>query len=177
MFKITCFAPISPEDLGKALKALKFQEKKGCYEWYLDGHVFRIEPFKNQPRDSMKGYRVYFNGNIDGGIYLFDSALGWLETNISGVECELEIASMKSNDWIKDLISRNSFKTLDTRGLFLKGRVGVVVVNDKVNLQIRSTKGKQLKLIECLKEVNVIRDELRPDDFNLFSFIEEGVAV
>ncbi|MFC0273563.1 hypothetical protein ACFFIX_19415 [Metabacillus herbersteinensis] len=177
MFKLTCFASITPEDLEKALKGLRFVAKKDGYEWYVDGHVFRIEPFKNQSRDSSKGYRVYFNGAIDGGIYLFDSSLGWLSPRIIGIEYELSHSKMKSTDWINDLNRRMSFQTLDIRGLFQKGRVNCVVVNDSLQLQIRTTKGKQLKLIECLKEIETLRDELLPNDFDLFSFHQEGVAV
>jgi len=177
MFKLTCFAPIPPEQLGTALRGLRFATKKEGFEWYLDGHIFRIEPFKNQPRESMKGYRVLFNGEIDGGIYLFDSSLGWLEPMVTGVEYELSHQKMKTEDWIKDLMKRPSYKMIDSRGLFQKGRIGVVVVNDKITFQIRASKGKKLKLIECLKEIELLQSELRPVEFDLFSYLDEGVAV
>lgn len=177
MFKLTCFAPIPPEQLGSALKGLRFVTKKDGFEWYLDGHIFRIEPFKNQPRESMKGYRVFFNGEIDGGIYLFDSSLGWLEPMVTGVEFELTHHNRKTEDWIKELLNRPSYKLVDNRGLFHKGRVGVAVFNDKVTFQIRSSKGKGLKLIECLKEIELLQSELKPVEFDLFSCMEEGVAV
>lgn len=179
MFKITCFASISPEDLSAALRGLRFTQKKDCFEWQLDGHFFRIEPFKNQSRESLKGYRVFFNGAIDGGLYLFDSALGWLSPSIAGVEYELSHESKNSNDWLNDLSKRSSFKCLDPRGLYMKGNTHLVVVNDKINLQIRSPKGKSLKMIKCLKEVNALRDELKPVSFDLFSIGQEreGVAV
>ncbi|MDC3424361.1 hypothetical protein NC797_07555 [Aquibacillus sp. 3ASR75-11] len=176
MYKITCFTSITPNELGKALKGFRFLTTKEGFEWKVDGYSFRIEPFKNQPRHNMNGYRVYFDGSIDGGIYLFDMAIGWTHPKITGVEFDLSVSSRTSKDWINDLISRNSFRTIDTRGLFRKGKVGVIAVNDTVTLQIRSTKGKQLKLIECLKEVEKIREEITPVEFDLFSFIEEGEA-
>lgn len=179
MFKITCFASMPPEDLFAALRGLSFVKKRDYFEWQLDGHFFRIEPFKNQSRNSLKGYRVYFNGAIDGGLYLFDSALGWLSPSIAGVEYELTHDSKDSNEWLKDLSKRPSFKCLDARGLYMKGNTHLVVVNDKINLQIRSPKGKSLKMIECLKEVNALRNELKPVSFDLFSIGQEreGVAV
>ncbi|MBU7595883.1 hypothetical protein AB3Z07_28005 (plasmid) [Metabacillus halosaccharovorans] len=177
MYKITCFATISPENLGDALKGLRFTSKRDCFEWQLDGHIFRIEPFKNQPRDSLKGYRVYFNGSIDGGIYLFDSALGWLTPTISGIEYELYHYSKTTNDWLKDLNKRPSFKCLDPRGIFIKSETTLVIVNDKVNFQIRSPKGKHLKMIECLKRIDCLREELQPVEIDIFSFQKEEVAI
>lgn len=37
MFKVTCFAPVEPQQFKESLKALRFVEKKGGWEWYLDG--------------------------------------------------------------------------------------------------------------------------------------------
>lgn len=177
MFKVTCFAPITPEELWEGIKGLHFTKKKDGFEWYLDGHVFRIEPFKNQSRTSMKGYRVYFNGSIDGAIFLYDFAMSWINPAITGIEFSLTHSSVKNGDWIKDLISRSSISTIDTKGIFKKGPVGIVVVNDEVTLQLRSSKGKQLNLLPGLKQIESVKDELKPVEQDLFTFMEEGVAV
>lgn len=177
MFKVTCFAPVEPQQFKESLKALRFVEKKGGWEWYLDGHVFRIEPFLNQARESMKGYRVTFNGSIDGGIYLFDMSFGGLSPSISGIEYKLQHATMKTVCWLKELRKRASFQIIDPRGLFQKEGVSVIVVNDEVTLQVRAPKGKKIKLIEVLKKIEMIRDEITPVEFDLFSFSEERDAV
>lgn len=177
MFKVTCFAPITPEELWKGVKGLHFTKKEEGFEWYLDGHVFRIEPFKNQSRTSMKGYRVCFNGSIDGAIFLYDFALSWINPSITGIEFSLSHSTLKTRDWIKDFMSRSSFSTVDSKGIFKKGPIGIVVVNDVVTLQLRSSKGKQLNLLASLKEIETVKEELKPAEHDLFSYVEEGVAV
>lgn len=177
MFKVTCFAPITPDKLWDGLKGLQFTKKKEGFEWYLDGHVFRIEPFKNQSRTNMKGYRVYFNGSIDGAIFLYDFALSWINPAITGIEFSLSHSNITSQDWIKDLMSRSSISTVDTKGIFKKGPIGIVVVNDEVVIQLRSSKGSQLNLLPSLKQIESIKEELKPAEHDLFSLLEEGVAI
>lgn len=170
MFKITCFAPIEPEQLGKALKGIHFMATKKGYEWSMDGTTFRIEPFQEQPRDSMKGYRIYFDGDIHGGTYLFDLSIGCMGAEVTGVEYQLEHQSMKKEQWLKDLRRRPSFKMIDPRGLFMKQKVGVVLLNDSVILQLHSRKNQKLIMVNALKEIDFIRDELQPVEFDLFSY-------
>ncbi len=177
-FKVTCFTGLSPERMKGALKGLHFKDVKGSYQWELDGHVFRIEPFQNQPRyDNVFGYRVYFNGSIDGAAYLFDLSLGYLEPKITGLEYNMPHGKKSRYDWIKDLSSRRTYLKSSRMGLFKKGKTGIVVLDDLVNLQIRPAKKESLKLIEGLKEIDFIRDELSPQEFDLFSCSEEGAVV
>jgi hypothetical protein len=165
---------MSPEKIGENLNCLQFKEVKNGFEWYLDGHVFRIEPFQMQPRYGEKGFRVYFNGSIDGGAYLFDMSLGWVNPSITGVEYTISHPSKKNKDWISDLLKRPSYHCIDTRGIFMKNGVGIVVINDQLHLQVR---GKKIKLLEVLKKIELLREELTPVEFDLFSYVEEGIAV
>jgi len=178
MFKITCFAPIEPEQLGKALKGIHFKPVKSGYEWSMDGTTFRIEPFQEQPRDSLKGYRVHFDGDIHGGTYLFDLTIGCMGAEVTGVAYELEHYKMKKEQWLKDIRRRPSFKLIDPRGLFMKGKVGVVLSNDSVILQLHSRKNQKLILVDALKQIDSIREELLPVDIDLFSFLstQEEIA-
>ncbi|WP_078557037.1 hypothetical protein [Bacillus alkalicellulosilyticus] len=177
MYKITCFAAITEEKLSNALRALRFKKTKEGYEWQLDSAIFKIIPFENQPRGKTKGFRVYFNGSIEGGIYLLDTSLGWLSPSITGVEYDMFLEYFDNREWVKNLCSRPNYKTLDTRGIFRKGPVGVVVSYEHLNLQIRASKGKQLKILDCLREVEKVREELQPVYFDLFSCLGTEVAI
>lgn len=176
MFKITCFASVHPSTLGPALKAVHFNEVKGRFIWRLEGAEFVIEPFKNYgDHQSSYGYRVYFDGSIDGAMYLFDMSLGCFQPQITGVEYLLQHQSKNQEGWINDLLKRPSYRTCDVRGVFFKGHVGVVCLPDStVNLQIRK-KIKAYKLIELLKEIDCLKHDIMPVDYDLFSV--EGVAI
>jgi hypothetical protein len=176
MFKITCFAPIEPGTLEKALKGVHFESTKDGFEWNMDGTSFRIEPFKSQPRDSMKGYRIYFNCDINGGSYLYDLTLGCMGAEITGIEYILEDSSIQHHDWMNDLRNRPSYRMKDSRGLFSKQDVGVILVNNTVTLQLRSRKNQKLKMWDCLKQVDFIREDLQPVKYDLFSFNKEEIA-
>lgn len=169
MFKITCFAPIEPEKLGKALKGIRFTATKKGYEWSMDGTTFRIEPFQEQPRNSMKGYRVYFDGDIHGGAYLFDLSLGCMGAYVTGIEYQLEHVQMKKEQWFKELRRRKSFKLIDPRGLFMNEKIGAVLVDDSVIIQLHSRKNQKLILVDALKQVDFIREDLQPVEYDLFS--------
>jgi hypothetical protein len=176
MFKITCFAPIEPKQLEKVLKGIHFQTIKSGFEWKMDASTFRIEPFQNQPRDSMKAYRIYFNGDIHAGTYLFDLSLGCMGAIVTAVEYQLEHPTMKHQDWMKDLQRRASYQMIDARGLFMKQRIGVVLVDDTLTLQLRSRKNQKLIMMDALKKIDFIREELMPVEYDLFSFQEEEIA-
>lgn len=173
MFKMTCFAPIEPRQLAEKLKGILFKTVKNGFERNLDGTTFRIEPFQNQPRDSMKAYRVYFEGSVLGGSYLFDLSLGCMGAIVTGVEYILEHPSMKQADWLKELRRRPSYQMTDSKCLFKKHDCGVIVVNNTVTLQLRSKKNQKLIMVDCLKKIDFIREDLLPVEFDLFSFSEE----
>lgn len=176
MFKITCFAPIEPNQLEKALKGIHFKTINSGFEWKMDGSTFRIKPFENQPRGSMKAYRVFFDGDIHGGAYLFDLSLGCMGAIVSGVDYHLEHPTMKHQDWMKDLRKRASYQMIDARGLFMKQGIGVVLVNDTLTLQLRSRKNQKLIMVDSLKKIDIIREELMPVEYDLFSFQREEIA-
>lgn len=174
MYKITTFSDMGKEEIEKGLKGLPFKKMKTSFEWRADQNTFQIVPFANQPQYGQKGYRAYFNGNVDGGIYLFDMSLGWCNPNVTGVEYTLTHEGYTQTEWRKELRKRPSIKTIDAKGMFKKGNIMIVLVGDQVHLQIR---GKSLKLIDCLREIEIMKGDLLPDEFNLFSFVEGGVAI
>lgn len=176
VYTITCFTEITPEKLGNYLKGISFKHTKDGFEWSIDGYTFRIVPFKNQPRDSLKGYRVYFDGDMNGGTYLFNLSMGCLSPIVTGVEFVLEHEDMKTMDWIKELRKHPSFKRTDMYGIYEKNGMGLIVVNDSITIQMRSKKNKKLILIDCMRQIESIRDELKPVDFNLFSILQEDIV-
>ncbi|WP_190284985.1 hypothetical protein [Bacillus sp. S3] len=70
-------------------------------------------------------------------------------------------------------MKRPSYQMIDARGLFVKQGVGVILVNDSVTLQLRSQKGKKLIMVDAIKKIDFLREELVPVEFDLFSFQEE----
>lgn len=178
MFKITCFVDTSPADLYKALNGLHFQQSKEGFVWNMDGNQFRIEPFKcNATRGSSFGYRVYFDGSIDGGLYLFNLSMGFMNPKINGVEYDVYHNNRTKLEWIRDLNSRVGFKKSPTLGIYRNGSVGIVVLDDCVNLQIRPSHKKSLKVIECLKELHLVQSELQPNNYDILSLLEEDAAI
>lgn len=177
MFKLTCFAPAHPSKLGPALAAVHFKNVKGKFVWQMDGAQFVIEPFKNYgDHQASYGYRVYFDGSIDGAMYLFEMSMGCFSPQINGVEYTIYHQSKTQESWIKDFLKRPSFRTSDVRGVFRKGDVGVVCLPDStVNLQIRKKGTKPFKLIELLKEIDCLKHDIMPVDYDLFSV--QGVAI
>lgn len=174
MFKITCFAPIEPKQLEKALNGIHFRTVKNGFEWSMDGITFRIVPFQNEPRGPIKGYRVYFDGDIHGGSYLFDLSLGCLGAEVTGVEYILTYPKMDTVDWINDIRKRSTFQMVDARGLFLKHGVGVIVVNNSVTLQLHSRKNKKLIMVDAIKKIDFIREELVPVKIRSFFIVPGG---
>jgi hypothetical protein len=178
MFKLTTFVSIHPEKLEIALRGLHFNQTTKGFEWKLDGHTFLISPFgpKGNHQESY-GYRIYFDGLIDGGLYLFEMCMSGYEPRIQAVEFDLIHKNRSQQDWIKDFLSRPSLLPGSMRGIFSKGKVGIVCLPDHtVNIQLR-IKSKASKLSEFLKEIESVRYELQPSDFDLFSSFEEEVAV
>lgn len=175
VFKVTCFAPIEPSQLANVL-GIYFKTVKTGFEMNMDGTFFRIEPFQNQPRTSMKGYRIYFDCDIHAGLYLLDQTIGHMEPIVTGVECILSIANQTTQDWIRNIKMR-SYKSTG-RGLFDKEGVGIIVVNNTVTLQIRSRKDQKLKVVECINKIDSIRKDLLPAvEYDLFSLPEnESIA-
>ncbi|MGG4409415.1 hypothetical protein ABER75_11845 [Niallia taxi] len=159
-----------------ALKGIRFTKQKNGLEWRMYGSVFRIEPFQNQSRELLKGYRGYFDGDIIGGSNLFDLSISCIGAQVTNIVCILDYPSKTSQDWINELTSRPSCKMIDPRGLFVVGDICLTIVNDSLIIQKRSRKNQKLKLIENLKQIDFIREDLSPKEFDLFSFGEEVIA-
>ncbi|MEK4671093.1 hypothetical protein [Niallia sp. FSL R7-0271] len=176
MYKLTCFIPMEPDEVEEALRGIRFTKKKDGFEWSMNGSVFRIEPFQNQSRELLKGYRVYFDGDIVGCSYLFDLSIGCLGAHVTSIDCIIEHPSKTYQDWITDLSKRPSCKMIDSKGLFVKGDIYLTIVNNSLIIQKRSRKNQKLKLIETLKQIDFIREDLSPKEFDLFSFGEEDIA-
>ncbi|QHA38713.1 hypothetical protein D5E69_23045 (plasmid) [Rossellomorea marisflavi] len=176
MFKLTTFAAVHPRELESALRGLHFRPVKGGYEWSIDGHIFRIQPFgpKGEHQEAY-GYRIHFDGLIDGGLYLFEMSMAGFKPTIQAVEFDMIHPEKTQAVWISDFLRRPSLEPGGMRGIFSKGKVGIICLPDhSVNIQLR-IKGKASKLPVLLREIESVRSELQPEDFNLFSY-GEGVA-
>lgn len=156
-FKITFFASIDPRQLQMRLEKLKFTPTSDGHQWEIDGYSFIIEPFKNQPSDDMKGYRIYFNCNPDIALYLIDGVFRGIKRIVTSVEYTLSLKGITSRKWIAHLDGQPQCTMTDPRGLFTKNGVGLVVVNDRVILVYRKN---TMRLAEGLKKVDSIREEL-----------------
>ncbi|WP_201715516.1 hypothetical protein [Rossellomorea arthrocnemi] len=176
MFKLTTFASVHPDKLGEALKGLHFEQTTKGFEWRLDGHSFLISPFgpKGEFQESY-GYRVFFDGLIDGGLYLFEMSMSCFKPNIQAVEFDLVHPNKYQQDWIHEFNKRPSFEPGSLNGIFTKGSIGICCLPvHTVNIQLRK-KSKYTKLAEFLREVDLIREEITPIEYDLFN--DGGVAV
>lgn len=175
MYKVTFFMGVSPKELEEKLIPVGFQKSKGSLIWRSEGNesIFQIVPFGGHNRiTSDYGYRLYFN-SLGGGLYLYDMSLSMFQPSVKGVEFNLTLERTKAG-WQFYFKSRPSFRIVDSRGIYQKGNVGVVVVNDNhLNLQVRPKKPKGVvPLNESLEEISVILEEINPTEIDIFSFME-----
>ena len=169
LFRMTCFLNIPPEKLTSLLVPLKFQKTRDSLVWRMDDHYFSIHPFKNQPRNGVYGYRVLFNGQMQGGIYLFDQSLSTFTPKIVSVEYILD--NDKDVGWWRNQCLKYRLKKRST-GAFRSGRVSIVLTGETIHFMIRSSAGKGLKVYECFKEIDELKDLLVPSKVDLFSFAQ-----
>ena len=182
MYKVSAFLQYSFEELVPLLKPIGFRVKKQDENEVLvlgiDGLSFIIRPLQVRGVKPF-GYHITYDGSCDGFLALYDMYVGIMNPEVTGVQYELKKADKTQEEWITTLKKLKPVQMLDHRGIFQWGSVGIVVVSEFVNLQIRSRgpKAKHLKIIECMHEIERVRDEINPSDFNLFTFLEEeGVA-
>lgn len=181
MYKVTAFLHYSFQELISLLKPVGFRtmQKDGheCLVLRIDGLSFVIRSLQVRGVKPF-GYHLSYDGSCDGFLALYDMYIGIMNPEVTGVQYELRKADTTQTEWITKLKGLKPVKTIDASGIFQWGSVGIVVVPDFVNLQIRSKgpKAKHLKIIECMQEIERVRDEINPSDFNLFSFLEEGVV-
>jgi hypothetical protein len=166
---------VAPSELEKKLKAVGFTNQKGSLIWKSpndSGIIFQIVPFGvNDRHCSNYGYRLYFNGSIDGALYLYDMALAGFFPEVIGVEYNLTELERTRLGWVFYFKSRTSYIKEDDRGIFRKGNVGIVCVGDNhLNLQIRPKRPKGIvPLKESLVEISRLLEEINPMTLDLFS--------
>lgn len=181
MYKVTVFLPYSFQELVPLLKPVGFSKMvrngQDTLVLRIDGLSFVIRPLQVRGIKPY-GYHITYDGSCDGFLALFDMYIGIMNPEVTGVQYELRRENMTPSEWIKKLEEFKPVRTIDSKGIFQWGNVGIVVVPEFVNLQIRSSgpKAKHLKIVECMQEIERVRNELNPSDFNLFSFLEEGVV-
>jgi hypothetical protein len=176
MYKVTLFMKVSPKELEEKLLPVGFKQSKGSLLWSSEGNIFQIVPFGGNDRiTSDYGYRLYFN-SLNGGLYLYDMALSMFQPEIKGVEYNLTELERTKAGWQFYFKSRPSFKEIDARGIYQKGKVGIVIVNDNhLNLQVRPKRPKGVvPLNESLEEISVLLEEINPTELDIFSFLEVG---
>ncbi|GLO68263.1 MULTISPECIES: hypothetical protein [Oceanobacillus] len=172
-FNITVFTNIKPKLLFENLTSIRFKINLKSNEVYWKGEdekQFIISPFRHQNRNGLNGYRIYSNYPISTILYLFDGALGWIhELKVSGVESEVSLTKTRK-EHLNEMISHPSLQMIDTRGIFIKDDISIILLQDKIVLQRRS---KLKKLNNELKKIEAAMDLLLPSKHDLFSFLEE----
>ncbi|MBU8908187.1 hypothetical protein [Desertibacillus haloalkaliphilus] len=175
MFTLTVMIDRSPSEVAESVRGLGFQVKKEGLELNVDGHVFRIQPFKYQDhRVRNYGYRICFDMSIESGAYFFETTFGHLQPHVQAIEYDLDVEDCSQMNWNKELIAKG-YRQVDARGIYSSGSVGIVVLDECVNMQVRSVRRKSLNLNKSLHEIMSVRDEIHPpvNHHDLFSFVEE----
>lgn len=175
MYKVTFFMSVPPAELENKLTPVGFVNQKGSLTWHSPHDkslIFQIVPFGGDNRFSSNyGYRLYFNGSIDGALYLFDMALAGFFPDITGVEYNLTELERTKAGWVFYFKSRSGYVKVDERGIYRKGNIGIVCVNDNhLNLQIRPKRPKGIvPLKDSLVEISHLVEEINPVNLDLFS--------
>lgn len=173
MYKVTFFMETSPKELEEKLLPVGFKKSKGSLIWSSEGSTFQIVPFGGNNRiTSDYGYRLFFN-SLSGGLYLYDMSLSMFKPTIRGVEYNLTELERTKEGWQFYFKSRPNFKVIDPRGIYQKGKVGIVIVNDNhLNLQVRPKKPRGVvPLNESLEEIAVLVEEFNPTELDIFTFV------
>ncbi len=163
----------SPRELEQKLLPVGFQKSKGSLLWSSEGSLFQIIPFGGGNRlTNDYGYRVYFK-SVSSGLYLYDMALSMFQPMIKGVEYNFTELERTKTAWLFYFKSRPSFKVIDPRGIYKKGKVEIVTVKDShLNLQIRPKHPKGvLSLNESLEDIAVLLEEINPTELDIFAFV------
>lgn len=175
-YKITLFSSVGAEELAEKLCTIRFNvdQKNGDVYWKGDnGEFFVISPFRQPYRYGLQGYRVYSNYPISTIMYLFKGAFGWVDVKVTGIEYEIHYSKSKS-EYLRHLMSHPSITTVDSRGIFSKQDVIIVLLNDKVVLQRRVN---LKKIREEFKKIEDVKDTVFPNSHDLFSLLSEVEAV
>ena len=174
MYKVTLFSEVLPQVLETKLKPIGFKKIKGALVWETKDSIFKIIPFGGEPyRTQEQGYRLFFDGSIGGALHLFDRSIGLFKPRITAVEYLLSEERTRE-DWALYFASNSKYKTVDNRGIFNKGNVGIVcAVDNLVNLMIRPNKPKGvLSLNKSIEELASLVEEIRPTNYDIFSYAE-----
>lgn len=172
MYKVTFFITKSPTEIEELIMPIGFKKIQGEFVWKSESSTFKIIPFSQQARGyEVYGYRAVFNTSIEGALYLLDMSIGMFKPIYKGIEFSLTINKTKQ-DWLRYFHTHQGFQTSDSRGIFIKDQVGVIVIGDnEVVLQIRPTNPKgNITLKSSLQEINSLLEEVNPLPYDLFTF-------
>lgn len=176
LYKITCFIQHEPKTLFPLLNPLGFiRSRENTLVWRNGQHCFTIAPFSSKGRES-QGYRVYFNGSPEAGQYLFEQTIGRYSPRIRGVEYQTSLG--KTQHEMVNIADR-LFKRGCMYGVYeTNNRIGIIVLpNGDIVIQLRNIPIKVHKLTDYMREIEQILDKIRPDTFDLFSYLEEETGV
>lgn len=174
MFKVTFFIKEERHELYSLIKPLHFVlNKDNQLVWRTEHTYFIIEPFSTEGRES-HGYRVYYNGSPEAGQYLFDRFLGCFSPSITGVEYKLETQE-KQNALVKKSEQVGYLKG-SMYGLYqYKGKSICIFPTGDIQVQIRNRKFRLSDLASVMKEVEDVVCVYRPQEINLFSFVDTSM--
>lgn len=172
MYQLTFFIDAKAQQIKEGLRCMGFRDSKEGIQLKREQHSITIIPITDNNVVDSNGYKVQVNGTMDIVLYLFD-VLSCYKPQITALEFFIYDIKSKA-EWIKDLIKLPSFQCNDMRGIFKKNNTGIIVCNNEVILTRRAMRYKTLALYESLKEIELIREEIVPNKFDLFSFLPES---
>lgn len=172
-YRLTVFVNQKEETMEKAWRSLRLKNKHNVFELMMEDTYFRITPFQNQPRSSLNGYRIAFNGTLEGCMYLLDTSFGWTTVEVTGVYCIIKDEGKSKKDWLDLLTHDLDGELVDARGLIRVNKKMVSILPEGVCIEMHAPKGKQLNTYQTLKEIDSIREMITPKEYDLFSFMEE----
>ncbi len=177
VYTITYFLKEQFETVMDRVRPMRFVAGKGEVCWKADGRYFSIRPFAKEQGAYQEayGYRSSFSMSTDGAIYLFDSSVGLMKPTITSIECELTI---EEKDFKKGLKEVGKVKILDPKGIYVKDGISIIRIprSNRVILQTRAPRGKSLKLIDTVDEIEKIKESMNPNKIDIFTFLEEQTA-
>lgn len=168
-FKITFFLEQSIKELEAGLKGLGFKRAEKALVWKVEDRVFEICPFAAAKRyNDPYGYRVYFNGTVSGGLYLFDLSIALYRPQVIAVECESPFGDKTRQEWVRHFKSLANMQDGPMEGTFRWKGINIMVT-DRVIFMLRAKQQKTIKIVECVKKIKDVQAEMMPERFDLFS--------
>lgn len=172
-FKITFFLKQSIKELTVGLKGLGFVPSEKKLRWTVGEKVFDICPFTGEKRhDEPYGYRAFFNGTVGGGLYLYDLSVAVYKPIVAAVEYTMSFGDTTRQEWIQHFNQQRTLNEGPLEGTYNWNGIYLSVLPDQLLFMVRAKKNKKLNINECVKRIEAVKEEVIPQRFDLFSFMD-----